>query len=297
MTEDEQTPDEIAAGPNPDVGAGSSLPPPPPAYTPPPVMADAAGYNGAGAPWVSGWVPAQPPAQQPSTRSSLLTFVLILLAIGCSLVSWQIRTAGSAVSSSAYAAGGLIGTVLGTLLLAAIAYVILRKVLGPRRLVTARWVAAAVPAVFALISIAGSAVAVKAVPADPAGALQISAPYTLTTAPPEMMKAFEKPAATVRVEVREVDASGKPAGYLVIAAIDSGSDYWKGFDKGLADGGQTATPTTIHGGEGRIMAVSGLTMMAWTANRLSLIVYAKDEPGARAIIDAWYTANLASPAP
>lgn len=255
----------------PDRGTQPPAPPPPPDLQP---ASDAP----------TSW--ATPPTSTPAGPVRRVVLPTVVLLIGL-LARAVVSRASTPFDSEAYRFGTMLGSIAAALLVAGIALLILRRVMGGHRVAAYRLAAAAVPAVLASLAMTSVAAPLP----DPSTAMVISAPYTLAQPSSDISASFQGLAKGMSYAVRVVkDRDGTTVGLL--AAVEGmthpDASFWAGFDQAAGESsGASVTPIQYHGSDARLFTSGKLTGLAWVTPRgLMVVVYAKDEASARALADA-----------
>jgi hypothetical protein len=230
-----------------------------------------------------------PEAAAGPIRTTVIPLVILVAAM--LLAAWTAFRVGASMPE-AELVGRLLGSIIGVLLIAGIALVIARKVVGPGMPARYRLIAAVAALLLTMATSAASLGAAVRAPADPAAAMVIAAPYSLAPASAQIEQAFGATAGAgeQHVTVRLVtDEAGTTVAIMVAQPAARTPEFWEGFDRGfteaVADG--TLTPTTFQGQEAREFHGNGVSGIAWIGpDQVAVAVYADSDAVARSVAEA-----------
>ena len=251
------------------------------------------------APATSGWVVPAAAPRPPSRTFVIFAWIAAILIVGFLAL---IASAATGISTPR-GVGRMIGAFIAPFLVALIARVVVVLVRrgkpgAPVGVLRSPWVPLGAIAWAVLIGASSLPSIAPPTPVDPATALRVAAPFTITETDAatiqEMEALFGEDPTMGEIVVREIVGEDGSVSIIVVVDGQFRDEDPRELARGMEEGSDlTATVETIGGREIAVAHAPTASVGSWIEKPLLLSVYAPDEPTLRDVVGA----VLAAPRP
>lgn len=244
----------------------------------------------------TGWVVPAPASRPPSRTFVIFAWIAAVLIVGF----LALMVSAAAGISTPRGVGRMIGAFIGPFLVAAIARFVVvllgrGKPGAPVGVIRSHWVPLGAIALATLGGISSLSSVAAPTPVDPATALRVAPPFTITDTDAatiqEMQALYGEDPTVGEIVVREIVGEDGSVSIIVVVDGQFREDDPRELARGMEEGSDlTATVETIGGREIAVAHAPTASVGSWIEKPLLLAVYAPDELTLREVVAAVVTA-------